>query len=104
MINAIGNHNVINSIIAIRIAELYNLTGSVVQEGNKYVGNEVPSGIKGRLTLAVILIVVAAMLVSVGIIVGSSGRKLTNEKENELQIKKMKAEIDEQLTLDSVKK
>ncbi len=42
--------------------------------------------IKGRLTLAVILIVVAAMLVSVGIIVGSSGRKLTNEKENELQI------------------
>ena len=31
---------------------LYKLTGSVVQEGNKYVGNEVPSGIKGRLTLA----------------------------------------------------
>ncbi|WP_292474611.1 DUF2112 family protein [Methanosphaera sp.] len=33
-------------------SELYNLTGRVVQEGNKYVGNEVPSGIKGRLTLA----------------------------------------------------
>lgn len=30
----------------------YNLNGSLVQEGNKYVGNEVPSGIKGRLTLA----------------------------------------------------
>lgn len=31
---------------------LYKLTGIVVQEGNKYVSNEVPSGIKGRLTLA----------------------------------------------------
>lgn len=30
----------------------YTLNGSLVQEGNKYVGNEVPSGIKGRLTLA----------------------------------------------------
>ncbi len=31
---------------------LYNLNGSLVQEGNKYVSNEVPSGIRGRLTLA----------------------------------------------------
>lgn len=31
---------------------LYNLNGALVQEGNKYVGTEVPSGIKGRLTLA----------------------------------------------------
>ncbi|WP_323735748.1 DUF2112 family protein [Methanosphaera sp. ISO3-F5] len=31
---------------------LYNLNGTLVQEGNKYVGTEVPSGIKGRLTLA----------------------------------------------------
>jgi putative methanogenesis marker protein 5 len=31
---------------------LYHLNGTLVQEGNKYVGNEVPSGIKGRLTLA----------------------------------------------------
>ena len=31
---------------------LYKLNGYRVQEGNKYVGNEVPSGIKGRLTLA----------------------------------------------------
>lgn len=30
----------------------YTLNGCLVQEGNKYVGNEVPSGIKGRLTLA----------------------------------------------------
>lgn len=30
----------------------YTLNGSLVQEGNKYVCNEVPSGIKGRLTLA----------------------------------------------------
>lgn len=30
----------------------YNLNGSLIQEGNKYVGNEIPSGIKGRLTLA----------------------------------------------------
>lgn len=30
----------------------YTLNGSLVQAGNKYVGNEVPSGIKGRLTLA----------------------------------------------------
>jgi len=30
----------------------YTLNGSLVQEGNKYVSNEVPSGIKGRLTLA----------------------------------------------------
>lgn len=33
-------------------SELYNLKGSKVQKGNKYVGTEVPSGIKGRLTLA----------------------------------------------------
>ncbi|MBE6485236.1 MAG: DUF2112 domain-containing protein [Methanosphaera stadtmanae] len=31
---------------------LYHLTGHTAQKGNKYVGNEVPSGIKGRLTLA----------------------------------------------------
>lgn len=31
---------------------LYKLNGMLVQKGNKYVGNEVPSGIKGRLTLA----------------------------------------------------
>lgn len=31
---------------------LYKLNSTVVPEGNKYVGNEVPSGIKGRLTLA----------------------------------------------------
>jgi putative methanogenesis marker protein 5 len=31
---------------------LYHLTGHAAQKGNKYVGNEVPSGIKGRLTLA----------------------------------------------------
>lgn len=31
---------------------LYNLNGTLVQEANKYVSNEVPSGIKGRLTLA----------------------------------------------------
>ena len=42
--------------------------------------------IKGRLTLAVILIVVAAMLVSTGIIVGTSGKKLTNELTSELQL------------------
>ena len=42
--------------------------------------------IKGRLTIAVILIVVAAMLVSTGIIVGTSGKKLTNELKSELQI------------------
>jgi len=33
-------------------SSLYKLNGYIVQEGNKYVGNEVPSGIKGRLTLA----------------------------------------------------
>ena len=42
--------------------------------------------IKGRLTIAVILIVIAAMLVSTGIIVGTSGKKLTNELKSELQI------------------
>ena len=42
--------------------------------------------IKGRLTLAVILIVVAAMLASTAIIVGTSGSKLTNELTDELQI------------------
>ena len=31
---------------------LYNLTGRLVQAGNKYVSNEVPSAIKGRLSLA----------------------------------------------------
>lgn len=31
---------------------LYNLTGRLVQAGNKYVPNEVPSAIKGRLSLA----------------------------------------------------
>lgn len=30
----------------------YTLNGTLVQSGNKYVGNEVPSAIKGRLTLA----------------------------------------------------
>lgn len=33
-------------------SSLYKLKGYLVQEGNKYVGNEIPSGIKGRLTLA----------------------------------------------------
>ncbi len=42
--------------------------------------------IKSRLTLAVILIVVALMLASTAIIVGESGRKLTNELSAELQI------------------
>ncbi|MCR4897018.1 MAG: methyl-accepting chemotaxis protein [Lachnospiraceae bacterium] len=42
--------------------------------------------IKGRLTFAVILIVVALMLASTAIIVGESGRKLTNELSAELQI------------------
>ena len=42
--------------------------------------------IKGRLTLAVILIVIAAMVVSTSIIVGTSGNKLTSELKNELQI------------------
>ena len=42
--------------------------------------------IKGKLTLVVILIVVAAMLASTAIIIGASGRKLTNELTNELQI------------------
>ncbi len=42
--------------------------------------------IKGRLTFAVILIVVAAMLVSTAVIVGSSGKKLTDELTKELQI------------------
>lgn len=31
---------------------LYHLTGRLVQAGNKYVSNEVPSAIKGRLSLA----------------------------------------------------
>ncbi len=35
-----------------RDSSLYNLTGTLVQSGNQYVGTEVPSGIKGRLTLA----------------------------------------------------
>jgi methyl-accepting chemotaxis protein len=43
--------------------------------------------IKGRLTFAVILIVVALMLASTAIIVGEAGRKLTNELSSELQIK-----------------
>ncbi len=42
--------------------------------------------IKGKLTLAVILIVVAAMLASTAIIVGTSGKKLTAELTDELQI------------------
>lgn len=42
--------------------------------------------IKGRLTFAVILIVIAAMLASTGIIVGTSGKKLTKELVNELQV------------------
>lgn len=42
--------------------------------------------IKSKLTLAVILIVVAAMLVSTGIIVGASGKKLTKELTNEMQV------------------
>ncbi len=42
--------------------------------------------IKGRLTLAVIMIVVAALLVSTGIIVGTSGKKLTNELTGKLQV------------------
>ncbi len=42
--------------------------------------------IKSRLTFAVILIVVTVMLVSTAIIVGASGKKLTNELSAELQI------------------
>ena len=42
--------------------------------------------IKGKLTLAVILIVVATMLVSTGIIVGASGRNLNKELTNEMQV------------------
>ena len=42
--------------------------------------------IKGKLTAAVILIVVFVMLISTAIIVGASGRKLTNELTAELQI------------------
>ncbi len=42
--------------------------------------------IKGRLTFAVILIVVAAMIVSTGVIVGTSGNKLTGELADELQV------------------
>ena len=41
VINAIGNHNVINSIIAIRIAELYNLTTKEIINGiSKYTNYE----------------------------------------------------------------
>ena len=42
--------------------------------------------IKGRLTLAVILIVVATVLVSTFVIVGTSSKKLTGELTDELQI------------------
>ncbi len=42
--------------------------------------------IKGRLTFAVILIVIAAMLVSTGVIIGTSGSKLREELKDELQI------------------
>ncbi|MBO4904852.1 MAG: methyl-accepting chemotaxis protein [Lachnospiraceae bacterium] len=42
--------------------------------------------IKGRLTLAVILIVILAMVISTAIIVGSSSKKLTGELTDELQI------------------
>lgn len=43
--------------------------------------------IKGRLTLAVIFIVIAVMLVSTAVIVGASGKKLTEELTDELQFK-----------------
>ena len=43
--------------------------------------------IKGRLTLAVIFIVIAVMLVSTAVIVGASGKKLTKELTDELQFK-----------------
>ncbi len=42
--------------------------------------------IKGRLTFAVILIVIAAMVVSTGVIIGTSGSKLREELKDELQI------------------
>ena len=42
--------------------------------------------IKGRITLAVILIVILAMVISTAIIVGSSSKKLTGELTDELQI------------------
>ncbi len=42
--------------------------------------------IKGKLTMAVILIVVVAMLVSTGVIVGTSSRNLTSQLSTELQI------------------
>ena len=42
--------------------------------------------IRARLTLAVILIVVAALLVSTAILVGTSGSKLTDELTSELQL------------------
>lgn len=44
------------------------------------------STIKARLTLAVILIVVAAMLASTGIIIGTSSKRLTNELTGKLQL------------------
>lgn len=44
----------------------YTLNGSLVQAGNKYVGNEVPSGIKGRLTLADHIIQEAEALIVLG--------------------------------------
>ena len=43
--------------------------------------------IKGRLTLAVIFIVIAVMLISTAVIVGASGKKLTKELTDELQFK-----------------
>lgn len=44
------------------------------------------STIKARLTLAVILIVAAAMLASTGIIIGTSSKRLTNELTGKLQL------------------
>ena len=44
------------------------------------------STIKGRLTLVVILIVVAAMLVSTAVVVGTAGNKVTDGLTNQLQI------------------
>ena len=45
---------------------LYNLNGRRVQKGNKYVSNDVPSAIKGRLTLAEHIIEEAEAVIVLG--------------------------------------
>ena len=48
--------------------------------------HDMTSTIKGRLTLVVILIVVAAMLVSTAVVVGTAGSRVTDGLTNQLQI------------------